>query len=600
MRYRWCPAFVAVVAVFIAGACTDSTSPPKPVALALTGVAPASAPAATTVSGITVVVNDAGGHAIVGQPLQVTVTGGGSVAGAPTSTLTGSTSIGVWTLGTKPGSNTLTIASGSLPPVVITVLVTAGPAAKIVAAGAPALVGTVGATITATFLVTDQFDNPAPGAAVQFTTTGGGSVPAAPLVTDANGLVTTTWTFGTARGPNTLTASAGGGSAKLTVVAQSDVAAAIQIAQGGSQTGNAGAALPVAPTVVVVDRFGNPVPHQVVTFAVVAGGGFTTGLTSAVTDTNGVAVAPVWTLGKRNIPQQLTATSGALTVAISATIFAKLPIVLRFFGVMSDAQKAVFQGAADRVSAMVTQGAGPVQVTAFPVDAECGVTGAAPITETIQGIVIYASIGPIDGVSNILAESGPCGFRDASVNFQPAVAVMEFDIADLATLEGGGSLEDVATHEMMHALGFGTLWADIGLVSALGTADPRYIGANGIAGCKSIGGFATCATSVPVENTGGSGTVGSHWRETTFGHELMTGFINSGANPLSAMSIASMADFGYSVSLTAADPYSIASALRAIPGVRLLPDNWERVRPMPVSPALMERVGGLLTIRPVP
>ncbi|MEY9156351.1 leishmanolysin [Bradyrhizobium japonicum] len=38
---------------------------------------------------------------------------------------------------------------------------------------------------------------------------------------------------------------------------------------------------------------------------------------------------------------------------------------------------------------------------------------------------------------------------------------------------------------------------------------------------------------VPVENTGGEGTVDSHWRDTVFGAELMTGFVNQGGNPMS-------------------------------------------------------------------
>jgi hypothetical protein len=38
-----------------------------------------------------------------------------------------------------------------------------------------------------------------------------------------------------------------------------------------------------------------------------------------------------------------------------------------------------------------------------------------------------------------------------------------------------------------------------------------------------------------VENTGGSGIAGGHWRETVFGTELMAGFINEAGNPLSLM-----------------------------------------------------------------
>jgi len=68
---------------------------------------------------------------------------------------------------------------------------------------------------------------------------------------------------------------------------------------------------------------------------------------------------------------------------------------------------------------------------------------------------------------------------------------------------------------------------------------------------------------VPVENTGGAGTRDAHWRETVFKHELMTGYINSGVNPLSATTIGSLQDMGYVVNVGAADPFNLSTALRA-------------------------------------
>ena len=71
---------------------------------------------------------------------------------------------------------------------------------------------------------------------------------------------------------------------------------------------------------------------------------------------------------------------------------------------------------------------------------------------------------------------------------------------------------------------------------------------------------------VPVENIGGPGTADAHWRESVFDNELMTGFLNSGvANPLSVVSIASLADVGYlRANYAAADPYALGgAALRA-------------------------------------
>jgi hypothetical protein len=42
-----------------------------------------------------------------------------------------------------------------------------------------------------------------------------------------------------------------------------------------------------------------------------------------------------------------------------------------------------------------------------------------------------------------------------------------------------------------------------------------------------------------------------------FNNELMTGFIDQGANPLSRVTIASFGDLGYQVDLSAADPYTL-------------------------------------------
>jgi hypothetical protein len=41
----------------------------------------------------------------------------------------------------------------------------------------------------------------------------------------------------------------------------------------------------------------------------------------------------------------------------------------------------------------------------------------------------------------------------------------------------------------------------------------------------------------------------------------MTGFLNMGLNPLSRLTVGSLEDLGYAVNYTAADPYTLPSAL---------------------------------------
>jgi hypothetical protein len=134
-------------------------------------------------------------------------------------------------------------------------------------------------------------------------------------------------------------------------------------------------------------------------------------------------------------------------------------------------------------------------------------------------------------------------------------------------------------------VGFGTFWdsTSTNLLINYGT-NVSYIGAGGIAGCKAIGGNTTCATSVPVEGTQGSdGTINSHWRESTFGNELMTGFINSGTNPLSVMSIRSLEDLGYTVNAAAAEPYPDANT-RVVINIRSILDGDTPVTTTPPAP----------------
>ena len=49
----------------------------------------------------------------------------------------------------------------------------------------------------------------------------------------------------------------------------------------------------------------------------------------------------------------------------------------------------------------------------------------------------------------------------------------------------------------------------------------------------------------------------------------MTGYISTGASPLSATTVGSLADIGYAVDLSRAEPFNISFALRASPALRV-------------------------------
>ena len=89
-----------------------------------------------------------------------------------------------------------------------------------------------------------------------------------------------------------------------------------------------------------------------------------------------------------------------------------------------------------------------------------------------------------------------------------------------------------------------------------------------------------------MENAeGGAGSQDGHWRESVFGNEIMSPFVSDHVEPLSAITIQSLADLGYSVDVSKADPYRLpppGSAARRTPGRRIHLENDIRSGPVRV------------------
>ena len=423
--------------------------------------------------------------------------------------------------------------------------------------------------------VRDRLDGSVSGQVVNFTVqSGGGSVSSASVTTSAEGTASVYWTLGPATGANTVTATFPGTSlAPLTFTAQglALVNGALSVASGGNQAGMAGTVLPAPGSVIVKDGAGNPVSGITVNFAVTAGGGAIANPT-AVTNAAGIASVTGWRLGTSGAINTVTATAVGLTGNATATLrgiectgggATGYEITLCITSTMTTAQRAAFQTAANRW-ATVVRGDVPNVSGAIPENA-CGDNPSANFV--YDDLVIFAAVEPIDGPGAVLGQAGPCFIRNAGG--LPLVGVMEFDEADLATLETRGQLGEVILHEMGHVLGIGSLWDYYGLLQSPSIAnnplDTYYTGAGGRAGFDAIGGTTyTGGQKVPVENTGGAGTMNSHWRESVLRNELMTGFLNSGiANPMSVMTVRSLADMGYVVDPAAADNFFLTLTVRA-------------------------------------
>jgi hypothetical protein len=238
---------------------------------------------------------------------------------------------------------------------------------------------------------------------------------------------------------------------------------------------------------------------------------------------------------------QLTATIAGAAAAVSP-----YTIEVRFLGGLTTKQKNAFKAAADRWTTVIVGDLPSVRVDG----------------EVIDDVVILAQGTAIDGPGKILGQAGPTHLRPESAGataFLPAKGVMSFDTADLAKMEQGGTLNDVITHEMGHVLGVGTIWDLKKLLKGTATANPTFTGKNAKTEYGKLKGGGP--KNVPVENTGGQGTRDSHWRETIFKNELMSGFISAPNNPISAVTVASLQDLGYVVNVKAAEPYTLPNLL---------------------------------------
>jgi Leishmanolysin len=248
---------------------------------------------------------------------------------------------------------------------------------------------------------------------------------------------------------------------------------------------------------------------------------------------------------------------------------APFTITVVFLGGLNTTQKNAFKSAANRWSKVIVG------------DLPNVVIGG----QVIDDVLIEASGVPIDGPGGILGQAGPTHLRPATAGastFIPAKGRMQFDTADLATMQSNGTLNDVITHEMGHVLGVGTIWSLKGVLAGSGSSNPTFTGLNAKKAYGQLKGQGP--TAVPVENQGGPGTANAHWRDTVFRNELMTGFVNAAPNPMSRVTVASLKDLGYKVDLTQAEPYSLPNLLKLAEGGLLMAAAHEHGMVIPTVP----------------
>lgn len=240
-------------------------------------------------------------------------------------------------------------------------------------------------------------------------------------------------------------------------------------------------------------------------------------------------------------------------------------ISLKYLVPVTDRQREVFEAAAARWEEIIIKDESSIPQAQVINDTLRGAipssfTGFPPLNLNgpIDDLVIEVALVPIDGPGSVLGSAGPRFVRTS--NRLTISGVMFFDVDDLAFLDEIDLFEEVIVHEMGHVLGVGTLWNSGSKRLRQGPeSNPYFTGKMANVFWNAEGG----QFELPIENVGGPGTAGGHWRESLLRNELMTGFLNLGENPISRITAGSMKDLGYGAA-TVGEQYELP---KGTPGV---------------------------------
>ncbi len=261
---------------------------------------------------LTVVVTDQFGNPLSGLTVTWSVPPGqGSVSAATTVTSAAGQASVTRTLGAGSGAQTAsaTVTGVASSPVVFHQTATAGGAASLVIARGnnPPRTAPVGFQDSVVVRLLDANGNGVPNGSITWAPAQGGAVAPALSQTDVNGYAFTFWTFGSAAGPQNVTATAAPSGLQVTISGTATASQPTTIARASgipaSYTATVGQAVAPAPSVKVTDQNSNPVQGVNVDFVVTGGNGqVSNGLVTAsavtiLTNASGVATLASWTLG---------------------------------------------------------------------------------------------------------------------------------------------------------------------------------------------------------------------------------------------------------------------------------------------------------------
>ncbi|MGA2354109.1 MAG: Ig-like domain-containing protein [Terriglobales bacterium] len=226
---------------------------------------------------LVVQVNDASGNPVAGVSVVFSATSG-TVTGSPaTSNSSGTVSVN-YTTGSSVGAVTISAAVNALN-TQFSANVGAGAPASVTVSGGANQSGTAGTTLPQLLsaVVADQYGNPVSGVAVTFSDGGaGGSFSYAnPVTTNSAGTASQYYTLPPVAGTISVNATAAGVT-NPAVFAESSFPgppAIASVSSGNNQSATIATQLPQPLTVLVTDRFGNPIQNVSVTFSDNGAGG---------------------------------------------------------------------------------------------------------------------------------------------------------------------------------------------------------------------------------------------------------------------------------------------------------------------------------------
>lgn len=442
--------FTSSIALFAFVACSDDNGGnpvDQPAVLTLSAGDAQSAAVGTAVTIAPAVKATRGGQAAAGVVVNFQVlSGGGTVTGATATTdAAGVATVGSWVMGSALGAQSLaaqsTQATGSL--ITFTATAVSGAPKTITKEAGDNQTAPVSATLAVrpSVKVVDQFGNPIGGATVTFAVvTGAGTITAPTQTTSATGIATVgNWSLGPTPGANTITATVTGNGvtgnpATFTATATVGAPATVQKQAGDAQSGTAGVAVAVPPSVKVVDQFGNAVSGTIVNFVVTSGGGTLTG-GSVTTGADGIAAVGSWTLGGTLGAQTLAVTAVGVTTGVTFTATAAVApakIVVKQAGATQNT--VVKTAVATKPAVKVTDQFGnPIAGVAvnFAVASGGGtVTGAAQTTgadgvATVGGWTIGQTVGAnvlrATATGATITTGNPADFTATGIAGAPAV-----------------------------------------------------------------------------------------------------------------------------------------------------------------------------------